>query len=447
MALLLMLMLALLGTVVYGVKLYLKYSKEKEVLSLTIVGSPNQEVAVSVTLHGEIPVTSSIIAIELHNLHIPSSINSISASVEGVSKICPTVWYHGISINFPCSTSASISRGNIPAGTYDIELLLYPKPGVHEITYSVKATFRIRLGSSGKFTFTYNIRGLHLKYIEVSCDGIRKKITLAQSIKSTGSRKPTLPARPSETSLGKKESASSISGERKSTHREVIKITKPRLKLYKIKTHGRSLSICVRLERANKPLPLTTVRICANSTCISSETNSSGIACARFTLIRGGYYILNVSANNARLVRHIVLNITAPKVTLSIANGTIYLNLTNIIKGDYIRVYINESLAYSLKANKTGKVIIKLPKLNATGKIKINVTINNITVYSKTVKIGKIKEKKLPINNTRGQARRAKPAGPTERSGAKSLMQILESVLPRPLIVIIKIIFNIFALI
>lgn len=170
--------------------LSLSVSKVDKTLRITVLGSPSQKVSLSVDLVLDYPPQHTI-KISLSNVKIPTRNNFISISFTNVKEACIYVSF-GVARVGKCLTSSSgsitISHGNIPPGTYTLELLIVPLSSTHDVTITVHIEAEMALSTTGKLNLQYYIDSLRIRRIEVSCDGITKTLVfnLKTSTSTTG---------------------------------------------------------------------------------------------------------------------------------------------------------------------------------------------------------------------------------------------------------------------
>ncbi len=410
MALLLVLVVAACS-IAYGVEVSLSYDKSSSTIKLTLRGKPNENVNLNILIHGEIPASSNMIRLRVTGITIPTRENKISAVVTGVRKICPFVNMYGIWIGLPCTTSTRFSRGNIPPGKYDVELLLFPKSGTKEITYTIDAQVRLNLGPQGKMTLSYGVKNLHVEYVIVTCNGVTKKLIIAshrtthKTSERTNSGSPQ--SSPVTASSSEEENRYTQPQYQSSTTQEESKL---QLSIYRVSVKGLTVHVCVKAEREAVPVSFIYLNICLNSTCTYSETNSSGVACVDFTASREGLYLIKVRAQNEEVEKTVRVVLPSPKIELlNVSNGReLRLRLTNVTRGEEVQVSLGNKTKLTFKVNATGSINVTIPEANITGKITVRVLIGNTTLYVKTLVLGAA-TKRRPLMHS------------LERSGTESI--------------------------
>ncbi len=159
--------------------LSLKVTRVDKTLKISIIGSPNQSVTLNVDILLTYPPEHTI-HVSLSGVSIPTGRNSIRVNFENIREACIYLSL-GIARVGRCLRSSSgsltISRSNIPPGTYSLELLLVPLTTSRQVLIKVHVQATINLGDSGRLSLQYHIDSLRISKVEVSCNGIRKVLT------------------------------------------------------------------------------------------------------------------------------------------------------------------------------------------------------------------------------------------------------------------------------
>ena len=174
--------------------------KVGDTVKIIVQADPSEQVSMDIDYSGDAPVSSGKYKIELDNIVVPGTPNSVSAKASGVENLriavkLPIVGW--VTLNKDASGgSASLSQGNIPAGSYDVEIKGDALPGENEVSLTFSADVTLTTDSSGKYTYSYKTSGIPPGTIKVDVEGVKKTITLSSASSGGSSGGVTVPLNP-----------------------------------------------------------------------------------------------------------------------------------------------------------------------------------------------------------------------------------------------------------
>lgn len=169
-----------------------KITPEKPTLgdTLKIKGSasPGEEVEIKVTFEKEVQASEGKYEYTLEDVKIPEGFNNLftvkasEASNLNV-RVKMLIWITKSSE--ASGDTATVTQSSVPPGTYQIKIDGDAKGETSTVNLKIIAVQRIKAGSKGDFSYSYNTKAVPSGDFEISVGGIKKKITLQQKGTST----------------------------------------------------------------------------------------------------------------------------------------------------------------------------------------------------------------------------------------------------------------------
>jgi len=150
-----------------------------------VKADPNEELTVSISFEKTLPVSEGRYEYRLSGVNIPSTPNSFTIRAVNVKNLYVSVkvlllfWVtKGVEAK---NGVAAISRGNVPAGTYDVAIYGDAAEGASKVTIQITASTRILTDKNGNYEYSYDTRSIPPGKFTVRVGGVTRTVTLYET--------------------------------------------------------------------------------------------------------------------------------------------------------------------------------------------------------------------------------------------------------------------------
>jgi len=154
-------------------------------VKVLVKADPNEELTVSISFEKILPVSEGKYEYGLSGVNIPSTPNSFTVKAVNVKNLYVSVkvlllfWLtKGVEAK---DGVATISQGNVPAGTYDVVIYGDAVEGASKVTIQITASTRIVTDENGHYEYRYDTSSIPPGKFTVKVGGITKTVTLYET--------------------------------------------------------------------------------------------------------------------------------------------------------------------------------------------------------------------------------------------------------------------------